>query len=113
MWLSAWTFPSFTQGATLDEVVSSLREAIALQIEGEDLADFGLTRFRQLPTSWTPHPAVAAPNDASACANTLKQTGELLNGQPRLLEDVREGGPLDGAMRGDDQLECLVAHAFV
>ena len=35
--------PVVTQGATLDETVSSLREAIALHIEGEDLADFGLT----------------------------------------------------------------------
>ena len=35
--------PVVTQGATLDEIVESLREAIALQLEGEDPGDFGLT----------------------------------------------------------------------
>ena len=31
-----------TQGRTLDETVANLREAIALHLEGEDLAEFGL-----------------------------------------------------------------------
>ena len=31
-----------TQGQTLDETVANLREAIALHLEGEDPADFGL-----------------------------------------------------------------------
>jgi len=31
-----------TQGATLDETVHNLREAIALHLEGEDLAELGL-----------------------------------------------------------------------
>ena len=31
-----------TQGTTLDEVVSNLREAIALHLEGEDPSEFGL-----------------------------------------------------------------------
>ena len=31
-----------TQGATLDETVANLREAVQLHLEGEDLADFGL-----------------------------------------------------------------------
>jgi predicted RNase H-like HicB family nuclease len=31
-----------TQGETLDEVVKNLQEAIALHLEGEDLAEFGL-----------------------------------------------------------------------
>jgi predicted RNase H-like HicB family nuclease len=31
-----------TQGQTLDETVANLREAIALHLEGEDLAVFGL-----------------------------------------------------------------------
>jgi len=31
-----------TQGETLDEVMSNLREAVALHLDGEDLADFGL-----------------------------------------------------------------------
>ena len=31
-----------TQGKTLDETVSNLREAVALHLDGEDLAEFGL-----------------------------------------------------------------------
>lgn len=31
-----------TQGRTLDEVVSNIREAVALHLEGENLADFDL-----------------------------------------------------------------------
>jgi len=31
-----------TQGATLDETLSNLREAVALHLEGEDPATFGL-----------------------------------------------------------------------
>lgn len=31
-----------TQGSTLDEVTANLREAVALHLEGEDLADLGL-----------------------------------------------------------------------
>lgn len=34
--------PVVTQGQTLDEVTKNLREAIALHLEGEDLAQFGL-----------------------------------------------------------------------
>jgi predicted RNase H-like HicB family nuclease len=34
--------PVVTQGATLDEVVGNLREAVALHLEGEDLAALGL-----------------------------------------------------------------------
>jgi len=34
--------PVVTQGKTLDELAQNLREAIALQLEGENLADFGL-----------------------------------------------------------------------
>jgi len=34
--------PVVTQAATLDELASNLREAIALQLEGEDPADFGI-----------------------------------------------------------------------
>jgi predicted RNase H-like HicB family nuclease len=33
-----------TQGATLDEVTRNLQEAVALHLEGEDLADLGLAR---------------------------------------------------------------------
>ena len=31
-----------TQGATLDETVANLREAVTLHLEGEDLAELGL-----------------------------------------------------------------------
>ncbi len=31
-----------TQGKTLDETIANLEEAVALHLEGEDLADFGL-----------------------------------------------------------------------
>ncbi len=34
--------PVVTQGATLDEVSANLREAVALHLEGEDLAKLGL-----------------------------------------------------------------------
>ncbi len=34
--------PAVTQGATLDEVTENLREAVALHLEGEDLASLGL-----------------------------------------------------------------------
>ena len=37
-----------TQGGTLDEVTRNLQEAVALHLEGEDLAEFGLA---QNPTS--------------------------------------------------------------
>jgi len=34
--------PVVTQGHTLDELVANLKEAIALELEGENLADFDL-----------------------------------------------------------------------
>ena len=34
--------PVVTQGKTLDELIENLKEAVALQLEGEDLADFNL-----------------------------------------------------------------------
>jgi len=34
--------PIVTQGATLDEVSANLQEAVALHLEGEDLAELGL-----------------------------------------------------------------------
>ena len=34
--------PVITQGKTLDELAVNLKEAIALQLEGENLADFDL-----------------------------------------------------------------------
>lgn len=35
--------PVVTQGKTLDELVANLKEAIALALEGENLADFDLS----------------------------------------------------------------------
>jgi predicted RNase H-like HicB family nuclease len=35
--------PVVTQGRTLDEVAHNLREAVGLHLEGEDLAQLGLT----------------------------------------------------------------------
>jgi len=35
--------PVVTQAATLDELMANVREAISLQLEGEDPADFGLS----------------------------------------------------------------------
>ena len=32
-----------TQGATIDETIHNLREAVALHLEGENPADFGLS----------------------------------------------------------------------
>jgi predicted RNase H-like HicB family nuclease len=40
-----------TQGRTLDEVIENLREAIALHLEGEDPAEFGLTPSPRLVVS--------------------------------------------------------------
>jgi len=42
--------PVVTQAKTLDELAANLKEAIALQLEGEDPSDFGLE----------PNPAVIA-----------------------------------------------------
>lgn len=35
--------PVVTQGETLDELAKNLREAIALELEGDDAASFGLS----------------------------------------------------------------------
>ncbi len=37
--------PVVTQGATLDEVSANLREAVALHLEGENLAEIGLAAY--------------------------------------------------------------------
>ena len=34
--------PVVTQGSTLDKVIANLKEAVALHLEGEDLASLGL-----------------------------------------------------------------------
>ena len=49
-----------TQGKTLDEVVSNLREAVALHLEGENAAEFGLTENPTLVITMEVEPAYAA-----------------------------------------------------
>ncbi len=50
-------FPVVTQGATLDEVTANLREAVALHLEGEDLAEMGLA----------PSPTIIVTFELEAC----------------------------------------------
>ena len=40
--------PVVTQGKTLDEVIANLQEAVALHLEGEDLAELGLASHPSL-----------------------------------------------------------------
>ena len=47
-----WEVAVVTQGRTLDEVVSNLREALALHLEGEDLDSLGLTRSPRLVVTY-------------------------------------------------------------
>jgi len=49
-----------TQGRTLDEVVDNLREAVALHLEGEDPAQFGLAPNPALVVTMEVAPANAA-----------------------------------------------------
>ena len=44
--------PVVTQAATLDELTENLKEAISLQLEGEDPADFGLTESPSILASF-------------------------------------------------------------
>lgn len=41
-----------TQGRTLDEALANLREAVALHLEGEDLAALGLTALKRILVSY-------------------------------------------------------------
>ena len=49
-----------TQGRTLDETMDNLREAAALHLENEDLADFDLAPNPSLLVTLELEPAVAA-----------------------------------------------------
>ena len=42
------------QGGTLDEVIKNLKDALALHLEGEDLAAFGLSSHPRLQLSFEP-----------------------------------------------------------
>jgi len=48
-----------TQGDTLDEVVHNLREAVALHLEGEDPAQFGLVANPSLTVTFELQPEYA------------------------------------------------------
>ena len=44
--------PVVTQGKTLDELAANIKEAVALQLEGENPADFGLSPNASVLTSF-------------------------------------------------------------
>ena len=48
-----------TQGKTLDETMANLQEAVALHLEGENLADFDLASNPSLLVTFELEPAVA------------------------------------------------------
>jgi predicted RNase H-like HicB family nuclease len=50
--------PVVTQGKTLDELAQNLRKAIALQLEGANLADFGLADNPSILASFELEPLV-------------------------------------------------------
>ena len=52
--------PVVTQGKTLDELAQNLREAIALQLEGENLADFGFSDSPSILASFELEPLAHA-----------------------------------------------------
>lgn len=52
--------PVVTQGKTLDELSKNIEEAIALQLEGENLADFGLSKKPSVLASFEIEPKVYA-----------------------------------------------------
>ncbi len=54
--------PVVTEGATLDELMKNVKEAIALQLEGENPADFGLAPNASILASYEfkPEPQVHA-----------------------------------------------------
>jgi predicted RNase H-like HicB family nuclease len=45
-----------TQGETLDAVVHNLREAVALQLEGEDPAEWGLVEYTRILITYEMEP---------------------------------------------------------
>ena len=51
--------PVVTQGKTLDEVATNIKEAIALQLEGENPADFGLAKDPSVLVSFEFDPQVS------------------------------------------------------
>jgi len=55
-----WEIAVVTQGVTLDDTVRNLREAVALHLEGEDPAEFGLTANPALLITMEAEPAIHA-----------------------------------------------------
>jgi predicted RNase H-like HicB family nuclease len=55
-----WEIAVVTQGGTLDETVRNLREAVALHLEGENPAQFGLTPNPSLIITMEAEPALHA-----------------------------------------------------
>jgi predicted RNase H-like HicB family nuclease len=51
--------PVVTQGNTLDEAVTNLKDAAALHLEGEDLEEFGLTPNPTLIITLETEPSVS------------------------------------------------------
>ncbi|HIH97377.1 MAG TPA: type II toxin-antitoxin system HicB family antitoxin [Thermoplasmata archaeon] len=51
--------PVVTQGKTLDEVVENIKEAIALQLEGEDLKERGILPNFSILVNFEPEPVYA------------------------------------------------------
>jgi len=51
--------PVVTQGKTLDELAENLKEAIALQLEGENPADFGFIEKPSVLASFEVEPSYA------------------------------------------------------
>lgn len=51
--------PVVTQGKTVDETIANLREAVALHLEGEDLAELGLAEHPVALITMEVEPAVA------------------------------------------------------
>ncbi len=51
--------PVVTQGQTLDETVANLQEAVALHLEGEDLAEMGLAPHPTLVVTFEVEPVHA------------------------------------------------------
>jgi len=49
-----------TQGGTLDETASNLKEAVELHLEGEDLAEFGLAPNPTILITYEIEPGIAA-----------------------------------------------------
>ncbi|MBI4114379.1 MAG: type II toxin-antitoxin system HicB family antitoxin [Candidatus Niyogibacteria bacterium] len=51
--------PVVTQGKTLDELMQNLKEAVNLQLEGEDVSDFGLADHPSIMASFEVEPEYA------------------------------------------------------